>query len=547
MWRLIKQAHLNPETEVFMLSLARYSRSTLVTILFGFVGSLSACADESGSPTAPRPSINQASADAASSGDVRPAEEHLFALAREVPGFGGYFLDNNGVLVAYVKDLKNQELVRARVEQVRGRLAAAQIRGVSVRQGQFDFPSLAHWRDLVSSQILGVVSGVVMSDADEAANRVTIGIDEKKNPAVRGAVLGNLKRLGIPIDAIRFLNTEAMRPDVNQDLGDVPSPVVAGYRIHAPGGCTLGPIVLHDGSPAAFTNSHCTSAMYALDGSALKTTDNAIIGFETADPGANCGVACRSSDAALFTLSGGVSSDYGRIARTINASGSWGIAGSLSIDQSNPKWDVIAVAAPSEVVPGMYLVKTGATTGTTSGFVSNTCSDEGDNGFVRKCSIISSYYAAGGDSGSPVYTYMPGTGALKLVAIHWGSDSVGHSTVSSYYSSAMAEIGGSFVSTRPAPLSAYVTGPTDVKSDPSCRLTYTVVVSGGSGSYAFSAWQPYTTGIVYDDSGDTMTASFPNPPEGQSVGVLVSDSGTGEQLQAGLDITSGPSGMWCNN
>jgi len=514
-----------------------YIRSSRVARTLGLVAIVAACADESRFPTEPvRPTVD-ASYLALSPGGIRPAEALLHAVARDVPGFGGYYLDNNGVLVAHITDLGREAVLRQRLEAVRNRLAVSQVRSITVRQGQFDFPSLAAWRDLVSSQILGVVPGVVMSDADEAANRVTIGIDETRHPDVRGVIARSVQRLGIPPNAVRFVNTQPPSPDVNQHLQDVPVPIVAGYRIYAgaAGGCTLGPVVLHNGNPAAFTNSHCTAAMYAFDGSAMRTSDEAIIGYESFDPSPTCGGACRWSDAALFYLNGGVSYDHARIARTVNSSPTWGIDGSLSVDQSNPTYNVYGVVNPGSVVVGMYVLKTGATSGTTSGFVQRTCNDSfGSDGFVRKCSIHASYYARGGDSGSPVFTWLYGTGGVVLVAIHWGSNALGEYALSSYFTTAMSEVGGSFVATREPPFTVNIEGYSDVNSSPSCRLTYHANVTGGVSPLSYE-WQ--TDGEILENWGETVIANFPGPPEGRFIQVIVTDA-VGETAGHFLTMTS---------
>lgn len=479
----------------------------------------------------------------------------MHVLAREIPGFGGYFIDSSGAVVGYVTDLARADALRGRLEAaVRGGRMGGGSRGraVAIRQGQFDFPSLARWRDIVSGQLLGVVPGVVMSDADEAANRVTIGIDEARHPGARAEGLQRLVRLGVPANAVRFIASQPVSPDVarptalaaaammflNQNLLDVPSPVVAGYRIFAPGPCTLGPVVEHNGHPAALTNSHCTSVMYAVDSADLMTSDFFVIGHEVADPGPLCGSNCRRSDAALMYLNGGVPYDLGRIARTVNVTFTWGVAGSLDVDQGNPTRDVIGVVGLWDVVAGMEVYKTGAKTGTTGGTVSNTCSDEmGTDGYMRACSIRSTYYSAGGDSGSPVYTpERPPLPGVRLVAIHWGSNASTHVTLSSYFSWVTSEIPGTFVAERATPLNAYIEGATDVNSSPSCRLRYHAVVTGGAGQPYTYSWN--TDGVIHDDYGDVVYAAFPGPPEARFIEVTVTDA-VGGSITAGLGITSG--------
>jgi len=528
-------------------------RSRTIRPAAALVLTLTLAAVACGEPPAPTQPTAADRAASALASDIRPAEQHLHTLAREVEGFGGYFIDSNGVVVGYVTDLARGEALRRRLEAaVRAGRLGSRTRSIAIRKGQFDFPSLARWRDIVSGQLLGIVPGVVMSDADEAANRVTIGIDEAKHPGVRADVMGALERLGVPVNAVRFIASGPVSPDVaqpvastaalalNRDLLDVPSPVVAGYRIFAPGPCTLGPVVEHNGNAAAVTNSHCTSAMYAFDGSSLSTSDFATIGHEQLDPNATCGANCRRSDAVVEYLDAGVAWDLGRIARTVNVTFTWGTAGSLDVDQGNPTRDVIAVVGYWDVVTGMEVYKTGSRTGTTGGVISATCSDEmGSDGFMRACSIRSTYYSSGGDSGSPVYTYIPGTGGaqVRLVAIHWGSNSAGHFTLASYFSWVTSEIPGTFVATRPSPLSAYITGATDVNNDPSCRLRYQAVVTGGAGEPYTYAWN--TDGVIHEDYGDVVYAAFPGAVDARFIEVTVTDA-VGATVTAGLGITTGP-------
>ena len=119
------------------------------------------------------------------------------ALVRNVPGFGGFFFDREGVPTVYLRDAA----ARAQVERALGPWLAVQgIRAASlrVRRADYDWDSLERWQGQATGQALAM-RGAVWVDADEARNRVTIGV-ERGTPAagVRSAVA----RLGVPSGAV---------------------------------------------------------------------------------------------------------------------------------------------------------------------------------------------------------------------------------------------------------------------------------------------------------------------------------------------------------
>ena len=92
--------------------------------------------------------------------------------------------------------------------------------------------------------------------------------------------------------------------------------------------------------------------------------------------------------------------------------------------------------------------------------------------------------------------------------------------------------------------SAYITGPTDVNSASQCVVRYDAVASGGSGSYSYD-WD--TSGTITNQSDNYVYIHFPNPPEGNYVHVVVTDDVNATQTEGFLELTAGPSGMWCFN
>jgi hypothetical protein len=93
---------------------------------------------------------------------------------------------------------------------------------------------------------------------------------------------------------------------------------------------------------------------------------------------------------------------------------------------------------------------------------------------------------------------------------------------------------------RVADLFVYITGWTDVNSSPSCRLQYVANVEGGAGGNTFT-WE--TSGIIHDNWGDVVYASFPTEG-GNWISVVVTDV-TGAQEGQVLEIQSSASELEC--
>lgn len=101
--------------------------------------------------------------------------------AQDVNGFGGMFLEN-GVPTAYLVDLGTQDAARSRLVPML-REMGLEGRGITFRQGQYDWRALKAWGD----QAIDALSlpGVVYTDLDESRNRLTVGIDQTAaRPAV---------------------------------------------------------------------------------------------------------------------------------------------------------------------------------------------------------------------------------------------------------------------------------------------------------------------------------------------------------------------------
>ncbi|HEX7049852.1 MAG TPA: hypothetical protein VF188_06525 [Longimicrobiales bacterium] len=392
-----------------------------------------ACADVP-DPTAPE------DADAFdASGAFRATPPEPSVLVRTVPGFGGLFLDADGVPTVYLTESGDRgaaERALAAFMRARG-FAPSELR---VRRGAFTYERLDGWFRQGSPEVLDV-PGAVFVDLDEANNRLLVGVE---HAAAGNGVRAALARRGVPPDAIEIRETEPIYAVAT--LRDFVRPVEGGLQFHFSNFlCTMGFNAIRGGEDSFITNSHCTDRQGGTEGTEyfqpLSTVANSFIGTEVDDPTyfrrGDCprGRRCRYSDSSRAEYASGVSFDLGAIARTAsrgNLSGSLNIVGTFTItgEQADP-------------LVGEELNKVGRTTGWTFGQVTNTCVDTNVSG-TNITQLCQSFVAGGvgsGDSGSPVFAW-PGSGSdVTLYGILWGGNSAGTLFVFSPLSGIERELG----------------------------------------------------------------------------------------------------------
>ena len=386
-------------------------RMSLQAFTAGALLLAAACSDQNG-PSAPNnqpesPSIQPA---------IQGTSHDPIALGRAVRGFGGFYLDR-GVPVVYLKDAAergNAERALAPFLRAQG-LAASELR---VLPAKYDWAQLERWFTQASEEVLAI-SGSVFVDADEASNRVRIGVERGAAARIRGTV----ERLRIPAEAVVVQETEPIR--FAASLRDRVRPIVGGLQINFPGFlCTLGFNATSGGQNSFITNSHCTSTQGGVESTPYwqptQTIEGTRIATEVADPiyfrssnGCPRGRRCRFSDASRAAYRVGESFTLGRIARTsgannnsLNIVGSFGITG----ETRGPNFAV-----------GTVVNKIGRATGWTRGAVTQTCVNTGVQGsnIVQLCQTFVSAGVGSGDSGSPVFI-QTGTSTATLAGILWG-------------------------------------------------------------------------------------------------------------------------------
>ena len=389
---------------------------------------LAACADPTGPATDP---VEETPALRAAAQDPAPSQE---AMARAVPGFGGYFLDAQGHPVVYLRDPAG----RAVAERALTRFLAR--RGVSagdlvVRRGRFEYAQLAEWYR--RARLAGFqIPGVFLGDIDEARNQLRFGI---QGVAVREMLTATLAGLGIPAEAFVIESRVPYRPMAT--LRDRVRPLGGGLQINffaTPNTlptavsylCTLGFNADHDGVRSFITNSHCSNT----EGGTLLPTDYYqarrsggaadLIGVEVDDPAwsfstdVNCPppFQCRYSDAVRAAYAPGVETALGGVAMidaltTGLEDTTHTIVGQFSITGER-----------GEAVVGEQVDKVGRTTGWTRGAVTETCVDvlaTGTN-HIRLCQNVVQPLVDGGDSGSPVFAQNGDGTTITLLGILWG-------------------------------------------------------------------------------------------------------------------------------
>jgi hypothetical protein len=417
-------------------SMLRQHTFTLVLAAAATVA-LGGCSDDTTLPSAP--SAPAAAPDLALTGAQQGLADDPVALARTVPGFGGFFVDEQGTPTVYLVTPGR----RAAAEQAlgpwfreRGRPAAA----LRVLPARFDWTDLERWYAQATPEALAV-PGAVFADADEAGNRVHIGVE---HAAAASRVRSVLARLGIPAAAA---DVEIV-PPIRQvaTLRNSVRPVVAGVQINFPGFlCSLGFNATRQGVKGFVTASHCTNIQGGVQSTPYwqptQTAKPVQIATETVDPGykstlAGCpsGRRCRRSDAAFAKYINGTTSTLGRIARTASTSSS-----DLTIAGG---WTVTSNATSSSFTVGETVNKVGRTTGWSRGRVVATCATVNVSGssITQVCQTVVSAKVGAGDSGADVFKVTSGTN-VKLDGVLWGGSTDGMTFVFSPFANITGELG----------------------------------------------------------------------------------------------------------
>jgi hypothetical protein len=334
------------------------------------------------------------------------------ALERQVPGFGGFYLDGTGAPTIYLtrgSDRANAE--RALAGYLNGR-------ALTVREAKYNWRQLERWQAEATIAAFDG-PGVVFVDNDETSNSIRVGVEDLSS---MGRVRAALAQSGLPDDAV-ILERAAPIVMVASLQNVIDRPVRAGVQINFPGYvCSVGFNAISGGQNSMITASHCTNTQGGVENTPywqpLQTSEPTQIAREVDDPvyvknGPGCpkGRSCRRSDAARAVYINGVSGAVGTIAKTTGL-GSLEVNGTFSITSDD---------ANNSTPVGATVNKVGRTTGWTAGTMTNKCVNTGVQGsrIVQLCQNFVTAGVAGGDSGSDVFLITGGTN-VTLLGVLWG-------------------------------------------------------------------------------------------------------------------------------
>jgi hypothetical protein len=379
----------------------------LFTLMASISLAAAACADGPEEPTSSE-LISRAQALLPSTGDAE----------RRIPGFGGFFLDEDGLPAVYMMPEASQAAAEVVFADYLAELGLPESE-VRVLDGRYEWRSLNAWQTSATAEALAV-EGSVFVDSDETSNRVRIGVEDSTAEA---KVLAALAKAGVPEEAVYIDQVEPIY-QVASLQNVVDRPVRAGVQINFPGFlCSVGFNANSGGQRSFITASHCTTRQGGVESTPyfqpLQSVNGTQIGTEVSDPnyttGGGCPLfrRCRRSDAARVVYANGANQALGSIARTSGPNnGSLEIVGSLRItaDDTNN-----AVAVNSTVQ------KVGRTTGWTSGRLSSKCVNVnvGGTNITQFCQNVVVAGVGGGDSGSDAFQVISGND-VRLEGILWG-------------------------------------------------------------------------------------------------------------------------------
>ena len=398
-----------------------------------------ACQDNS-EPTSPDAGLLPSQSQASRGPELPSAAE----FDRQVPGFGGFFLNRDGTPTVYLTRGSSRgpaERVLAGYLGARGLSTAA----IRVAEARYGWKQLQRWQEAASVEVLAV-RGAVFVDNDETRNRILIGVE---NLGAAGQVRAAAARRGVRDDALVVERTDPI-VQVASLQNVVDRPVRAGVQINFPGVlCSVGfNATTASGQQSFVTASHGTNTQGGVESTPywqpLQSVDPTQIATEVADPvyvkgGAGCprGKLCRYSDASRAAYINGGNQAQGLIAKTSAANnGSLEITGSFSITADD-------CGTTGGCLPtGTTVNKVGRTTGWTAGRITNTCVNTGVQGsrIVQFCQTFVSAGVGGGDSGSDVFQVTSGSN-VKLAGVLWGGNSSGTQFVFSPFGNVTRELG----------------------------------------------------------------------------------------------------------
>ena len=346
-------------------------------------------------------------------------EREFMELEAKLPGFGGFYIDATGDIVAYVSDPSSLQAREAFVDHFLGSVEARERlaredgspRDVALVVGEYAFTDLAAWKVGLREALL-VSHGVKYLDADERWNRVTVGVYDA---GTTESVMALSDRLGIPEGALNIEVSPSVAlaaKALTATWRPVKAGVTVGPSFTGSPDCSVGFNFTRNGSRYFLTASHCVGNFggggIGLD---FYQNNNSItnkIGDVSENPawsGTGCIAGadyCAYADVATVEYVASVSSEK-KVLQSSSV-GSGNSAGNLDVNKE------FTIGSQSNSLPvGTKVWRTGQTSGTTKGNILASCVSilyQHLTTFLEsECTDKVDARGKKGDSGGPVYRW----------------------------------------------------------------------------------------------------------------------------------------------
>jgi hypothetical protein len=419
------------------MSAFRTSRARALVFSNVAIAFLSTACHQDATTTPPIGATNLPSASRSSANARHRTLDDEFAdLNSDIPGFGGLYFDSTGTLVVLMKDPRQLEAARPRLEAfLRGnshrpaRIARASkaVAGMRSQQARYEFRLLSAWHRQYVLPVAHRNSAVLLSAVDHRTNRIVVAVT---SPSDVEREQRELAILPIPRNSYEVIvagegreTSRMMDTTVQETFRPTPGGVqISGFYGGQSNQCSIGFNLVRwlssstiDTSRFFVTASHCTPTQGQFDAADYfgQPGDNDAGGTELLDPGSfthdessNCpeGHPCYFADAAIFRYATGGTAQDGQIAWP-SSNGSLTVSGRRSVDD---------VAEPI-TGDGVYMV--GRTSGRTFGHVEYPCATlTKTNGHVFVCQGVADYDSDVGDSGGPIVS-LDGSTTVAAIGI----------------------------------------------------------------------------------------------------------------------------------
>lgn len=328
----------------------------------------------------------------------KDSDEMMANIENDIPGFGGAFMDKNGVLNTYkvsskASSTQTEAEMSAYLEKHLGK--AHMSKGMITLEGKYTFSELLAYKNKLTPLF------------DQQLNVTAVGIDKTKNLVMIGVetmdkadlVKKELSKLGVPKESVYIVETGKI---VSNNHTQKYRPVTGGVQLEyfdspiSTTDCSVG--IAAD--TAAFGRVIVTAGHCSANGVRDHTTyyqsswpDTLGTGLYGTNP-----INARYSDSVLILPS--VTTSRGVVHR--DAGG-----------------DVTLVGKDYAHLVGDSVSKSGRSTMDTSGVITNTCMNTLSSLYTQLyCQDYATYSSADGDSGGTVYELLGGN--YYWYGIHWG-------------------------------------------------------------------------------------------------------------------------------